>query len=170
MPRFDTKDQTLLQFSREYSIPYIQSENINSIDFINQIKIFQCDIFVSMSFNQIFREPLLSLPPLKAINCHAGKLPQYRGRNILNWVLINDKKEFGITVHHIDKKIDTGNIILQKTFPITDNDDYSTLLSIVHKECANLLYDALQLSLKNQVKAIKQEIKNSFYCPLRQKR
>jgi methionyl-tRNA formyltransferase len=65
-----------------------------------------------MSFNQIFKSEIINLPRLKTINCHAGKLPFYRSRNILNWVLINDEKEFGITVHYVDEGIDTGDIIL----------------------------------------------------------
>ena len=83
----------------------------------------------------------MSLPKLKTINCHAGKLPFYRGRDILNWVLINDEKEFGITVHYMDEGIDTGDIILQRTFPITDEDSYKTLLERSYDECANILYN-----------------------------
>ena len=96
-----------------------------------------------MSFNQIFKNNLINLPPLKIINCHAGKLPFYRGRNVLNWVLINDENEFGITVHFIDEGIDTGDIILQKTFKIDDTDDYQTLLSRAYKECGSILYDSI---------------------------
>ena len=69
---------------------------------------------------QCTRHKNTNMPPLKTINCHAGKLPFYRGRNILNWVLINDEREFGITVHYVDEGIDTGDIILQRVFPITD--------------------------------------------------
>jgi len=83
------------------------------------------------------------MTPFGVINCHAGKLPFYRGRNILNWVLINDEKEFGITVHYIDEGIDTGDIILQETFPITENDDYSTLLSRAYEGCGDLLHQAI---------------------------
>lgn len=78
------------------------------------------------------------------INCHAGKLPFYRGRNILNWVLINDEVKFGITVHYIDEGVDTGDIILQRSFPICDQDNYSTLLNIAHKECPHILFEAIQ--------------------------
>jgi methionyl-tRNA formyltransferase len=87
---------------------------------------------------------MINLPPLKTINCHAGKLPFYRGRNILNWALINDEKEFGITVHYVDEGIDTGDIILQRTFKITDEDDYGTLLERAHTECAGVLYEAIK--------------------------
>ena len=64
-----------------------------------------------MSFNQILKKKIINLPHLKTINCHAGKLPFYRGRNVLNRVLINDENEFGITIHYIDEGIDTGDIV-----------------------------------------------------------
>ena len=51
------------------------------------------------------------------------KLPEYRGRNILNWALINDEKEFGITVHYVDEGIDTGDIIFRK---------FSKLMTPIH--------------------------------------
>ena len=167
VPRFDTQDNTLLSFAYQFNIPYIKSENINSQEFISMIQKYNTDIFVSMSFNQIFKEPLISLPPLKTINCHAGKLPRYRGRNILNWVLINDEKEFGITIHYIDDGIDTGDIILQETFLISENDDYTSLLETAHTKCADLLYKALQLFALNAVKPTKQDHTQGFYCPMR---
>ncbi len=123
-----------------------------------------------MSFNQIFKRNILDITPLGIINCHAGKLPFYRGRNILNWALINDEKEFGITVHYVDKGIDTGDIILQRNFPINDNDDYSTLLNVAFDECANILYDSLLLFLKGEVKRIEQKDIHTLgmYCGRRQ--
>ena len=97
--RYDKRDEALLRLAEQYSIPVELSENINSPDFIDTVKKYNADLFVSMSFNQIFRDEIRNLPKQKTINCHAGKLPFYRGRNILNWALINDEKEFGITVH-----------------------------------------------------------------------
>ena len=69
-----------------------------------------------MSFNQIFRKKIINTPKIGVINCHAGKLPFYRGRNVLI-VLINDESEFGITVHFIDE--DRYMISSIKNFPIT---------------------------------------------------
>ena len=154
--RYDTNDQILKQFSEEYNIPYLKHKNINSDEFIDKIKRFNCDLFVSMSFNQIFKKRIINLPPLKCINCHAGKLPFYRGRNILNWALINDEKDFGITVHFIDEGIDTGDIILQKCFSISNNDNYASLLKIAHIECANILFESLTI-LKQGKATIKRQ-------------
>jgi methionyl-tRNA formyltransferase len=156
VPRSDTQDTTLLEFAKKFAIDYLHPEKINSAEFLQKAQSYNCDLFVSMSFNQIFKAELLKLTPLGAINCHAGKLPFYRGRNILNWALINDEKEFGITVHFIDEGIDTGDIILQRAYPISDSDNYNSLLLVAYAACASVLYDALKLVQSNTVHAIKQ--------------
>jgi methionyl-tRNA formyltransferase len=166
VPRFDTTDNKLKQYALENNIDYIKTSNINSNEFLQEIKKNDCDLFVSMSFNQIFKEEIINMTPFKIINCHAGKLPFYRGRNILNWVLINDEKEFGITVHYVDKGIDTGDIILQKTFPITDLDTYNTLLDVAHIECANILFESIKMIQKGVIQPINQTTIDSIgmYC------
>ena len=62
----------------------------------------------------------------------------------MNWVLINDEKEFGITVHYDDEGIDTGDIIKQRCFEIKDDYDYNKLLDIAYVECSEILYDAIK--------------------------
>ncbi|WP_440682496.1 methionyl-tRNA formyltransferase [Cysteiniphilum halobium] len=167
--RYDTLDDTLKRYCKEYKIDYLRHKNINSIEFLDITSTYDCDLFVSMSFNQIFKTQLINLPKYKTINCHAGKLPFYRGRNVLNWVLINDEKDFGITVHYIDEGIDTGDIILQKTYPITDKDTYMTLLDKAYVECANVLYDAICLFKAGGVKGEAQQNIHSIgmYCTQR---
>ncbi len=167
--RFDSNDDTLLNYCNQYEIPYLKHPNINSPEFFSILNQFDCDLYVSMSFNQIFKEPVINLPRLKTINCHAGKLPFYRGRNILNWVLINDESEFGITVHYVDSGIDTGDIIVQKFYPITDNDDYSKLLKKAYVGCADTLYLAIRQFVENRVQSFPQSKIHplGFYCTQR---
>lgn len=167
--RFDNQDKILRQLANENSIPFLSHQNINSQEFISIIKKFDCNLFVSMSFNQIFKKEILEIPIFKTINCHAGKLPYYRGRNILNWVLINDEKEFGITAHYVDEGIDTGDIIIQKIFSISDMDDYNSLLQISYDKCAEVLVDSLRVIQDDNFIPIKQnEIHPlGFYCTKR---
>lgn len=167
--RYDTKDLTLKSYCEKYQIDYIKHKNVNSQEFVSKVRTYNCDLFVSMSFNQIFKSELINLPKYKTINCHAGKLPFYRGRNILNWALINDEKSFGITVHYIDEGIDTGDIILQREFPITDEDNYNTLLETSYTQCANILYDSIVLFKENRVKRVRQKDISpiGFYCTQR---
>ena len=169
VPRTDTADATLQGYCEKYNIPYLAGCKINSEAFFDIASSYACDLFVSMSFNQIFKERIINLPPLKTINCHAGKLPFYRGRNILNWALINDEKEFGITVHYIDETIDTGDIILQECYPITDSSNYETLLLTAYDGCADVLSRAIDLIAKDEVRPIQQNTIHSvgMYCGAR---
>ena len=167
--RYDTQDEVLKRLAVDHNIDYLRHQNINSDEFLNELKKYDCDLFVSMSFNQIFKSRIINMPRMRTINCHAGKLPFYRGRNILNWVLINDENEFGITVHYMDEGIDTGDIVLQRSYPITDADDYGTLLEVAYVECANVLYDAIVLIKAGHVTQIKQTSIHpvGFYCGMR---
>lgn len=142
--RFGHPDQVLKRLAESRGIDVLTHPNVNADDFFERMKSYQIDLLVSMSFDQIFRSRLLEYPKYHAINCHAGKLPFYRGRNILNWALINDEREFGITVHYIDTGIDTGDIIEQRTYPIADDDTYQTLLSTAHRECPEVLASAVE--------------------------
>lgn len=167
--RFDNPDPILRIKAADMGIPFLVEKDINSDSFLQELRNMNCDIYVSMSFNQIFKNGIMSIADKGIINCHAGKLPFYRGRNILNWVLINDEDHFGVTVHYVDQGIDTGDIISQETFPISDDDDYASLLSRAHEYCADVLYSAL-LSLANGTakRVIQQDIHPvGFYCSQR---
>jgi methionyl-tRNA formyltransferase len=168
--RADNPDAVLRERSEARGIPFFTHPRVNSEEFLGKVAQFGCGLFVSMSFNQIFRAPLAGLPPLGTINCHAGKLPFYRGRNILNWALINDEKEFGITVHYIDAGIDTGDILAQRSFPITDLDDYSTLLQRAHGGCAELLVETIKDLQSGRATRRPQSAVHpvGFYCVARQ--
>lgn len=167
--RYNAPDQVLRTRAERQGIPFLVHPNINSREFLASIENHECDLFVSMSFNQIFRKATIETPPLGTINCHAGKLPFYRGRNILNWALINDESEFGITVHYVDEGIDTGDIIRQKCFPISDNDDYSTLLERAYIGCADLLAEAIEDIMHGKVeRQVQSNIHPlGFYCTAR---
>ena len=93
--RHDLQDPILKEIAGDFGLPFFSHPNVNENYFLEKIISYRCDLLVSMSFNQIFQKNIVEIPPLGIINCHAGKLPFYRGRNILNWVLINDEKEFG---------------------------------------------------------------------------
>ena len=167
--RYPEPDKYLIKKAKEKGIKIQITKNINFSEFTSFVENEKCDLLVSMSFDQIFKKKILSLPKFGAINCHAGKLPRYRGRNVLNWVLINDEKEFGITVHFIDEGIDTGDIIEQKTFKINDSDNYQTLLQKSYSECPKILNKAIKKIFNGNVKRIPQQKMKAIplYCSRR---
>lgn len=154
--RWPTPDEQLRNFAAEHGITFYAEQDVNSRSFLREISVINSDLFVSVSYDQIFNSKSLMIPEMGIINCHAGKLPFYRGRNVLNWALINGEKEFGITVHYIDEGVDTGDIILQEVFPISDNDDYQSLLTRASDGCALLVRDSVQLLLNGTATRTKQ--------------
>jgi methionyl-tRNA formyltransferase len=169
VPRFDTQDPVLKQYSDRLSVPFIPLENVNRIECISQLQSFGADLFVSMSFNQILKKKIIEAAPMGFINCHAGALPFYRGRNPLNWVLINDGKYFGVTTHYVDEGIDTGDIISQHKVEISEEDDYASLLEKAFVACSDVLAEATVSISSGEVNRIKQNdiSPHGFYCGMR---
>ena len=111
----------------------------------------QPELNLSVSYDQIFRRPILNASQLGFVNFHAGKLPYYRGRNVLTWAIINRETEIGMTGHYIDEGVDTGDIILQRTFPIHWEDTLSDVMNGVATEFPDLVSDTVQLINNGQV-------------------
>lgn len=167
VPRYDTRDPILKEWADKLSIPFLLFEDVNEDSAIDKLSSYTADIFVSMSFNQIIKDKLLKVPRLGFINCHAGALPFYRGRNPLNWALINGERYFGITVHYIDNGIDTGDIIRKELFEITNEDNYNSLLEKAINNCGEVLNKAILDIKKGEVKLQKQsdiDPIGSYFC------
>ncbi len=167
--RLKTNDKKLREIAEKNKIKFLKIKNVNSSKFIEYIKKNKIDLLCSMSYNQIFKNEIIDSVKKKIINCHAGKLPFYRGRSILNWVLINGEKDFGITTHFINNKIDKGNIINQKIFTISKKDNFHSLLKKCYVECPKLLYKSVKEIQANKYKSIPQsKISKQFsYFPKR---
>lgn len=73
---------------------------------------------------------ILDLPTVGAINIHGGLLPEWRGANILNWVLIEGAAETGVTAHWMTEGFDEGPIIVRRTLSI---DFLDTAWTLSHK-------------------------------------
>lgn len=142
-PRYDRQDPELRAWAEQLGVPFIPHQNVNSPSFLEHIARFNCDLFVSMSFDQIMKSDIINLAPQGFINCHAGALPFYRGRNPLNWALINGEPSFGVTVHYIDVGIDSGDIIVRRLVDIAQDDTYADLLEKAYGACSGALLQAL---------------------------
>ena len=74
---------------------------------------------ISKNFIQDFKRPIL--------NIHPSLLPKYKGLNTFSKVLKYKEKKTGCTVHHVNEKLDSGKIIIKKTFFISKNDELEIL-------------------------------------------
>jgi len=164
-PRFDYQDPELCKLAKELGLSVKIFKNVNAPDALEKIRLYNLDLIVSMSFNQILKAPILELPRIGAVNCHAGALPKYRGRNVLNWALINGESEFGVTAHFVDLGIDTGDILHQEMLPIHKKAKYGDLLALAYEACPRVLIAALDKILNKSVTTQPQaKLGAGFYC------
>jgi methionyl-tRNA formyltransferase len=164
-PRYDLQDPALCNLAKDLGLEVRLFENVNDPNSIKFIKSLNLDVIVSMSFNQIFKAPFLDVPRLGTVNCHAGALPRYRGRNILNWALINGESEIGVTAHFVDQGIDTGDILHQEIIPIPEGAKYLELLELAYNACPRVLVAGLDKLRLNSAKPQPQKVMGKgFYC------
>lgn len=100
------------------SIPLYQPEEVSALSFAPQLAAYQADLFVVVAYGEILRTHVLEMPRLACLNLHASLLPAYRGAAPIQRALIEGQKETGITIMHMVKKMDAGNIIQQRSIQI----------------------------------------------------
>jgi methionyl-tRNA formyltransferase len=141
-----------------FSFPVIKVADINEANVVQTIKELKPDLIISMGWSQIIGRDILSIPVLGTIGTHISLLPKYRGHSPLNWGIIMGYKEWGITLFYLEERVDTGEIIAQKIFPIGARDDAQTLYSQATYYGIDLLIDALIKIKEGTLKTIKQPI------------
>jgi methionyl-tRNA formyltransferase len=138
-------DRTLADAARELNLQVARPDRINAAESVALLTRWAPDVAVSVAYDQILGPAAIRVPPLGTVNLHAGFLPQYRGRNVISWALLNGETEIGITLHYMDEGIDTGDIILQRKLPIEWTDDYGRVLDRVVAACPGLVAEGLDL-------------------------
>jgi methionyl-tRNA formyltransferase len=88
---------------------------------------------------------IFSIPRLGTLNVHDALLPGYAGFAPLNWALINDEPEVGVTAHMMNAEFDAGDIVLQRATPVTDDDTIVDLFDRTLEMFGPITVDALQL-------------------------
>jgi methionyl-tRNA formyltransferase len=135
---------TVKQLARGYGLDVIERSDLNSLDFINFIRQYDADLFISVASPIIFKEELIKIPKIDCINIHSAPLPKYRGMLPSFWQLYHGEKEAGITIHRIDSAIDTGDIIAQQSVPICAGETLNGLMLKTKREGAKLMLDVVE--------------------------
>ena len=101
------------------------------------------DIIITAAFGQFIPNVILEYPEYGCINVHGSLLPKYRGGSPIQTAIINGEKETGITVMYMASKMDSGNIIAQRSIPILDTDDNGTMFDKLSVLGRDLLMEVL---------------------------
>lgn len=107
------------------------------------------DLLISFISPWIYPDSLLSNAAVAAINFHPGS-PEYPGTGCTNFAIYNGEKEYGITCHHMKAKVDSGDIIKVKRFPILEEDTVYTVTQHCYQLIEESFYELMQLLLQGK--------------------
>ncbi|MBP1685165.1 MAG: formyl transferase [Deltaproteobacteria bacterium] len=122
--------RSVRQLAEAHGLPVFAPDTVNTSEWVARIAGWKPDFLFSFYFRKLLSNDILALPARGALNLHGSLLPKYRGRCPVNWVLIHDERETGVTLHYMVEKPDRGDIVAQRAVPITDAD---TALTLFHK-------------------------------------
>lgn len=114
------------QFAIDNNIPCLQPISMKDESFFEDLKKYNADLFVVVAF-RILPKAIYSMPKFGSFNLHGSILPKYRGAAPIQWAIINGDNETGVTTFFLADKVDTGNIIMSETLPITKEDNLGTV-------------------------------------------
>ncbi len=109
------------KYAVEHGLKVLQPEKLKNPEFLEELKSLHADLQIVVAFRML-PEVVWNMPRLGTINLHGSLLPQYRGAAPINWAVINGEKKTGVTTFKLQHEIDTGNILLQESFPIGENE------------------------------------------------
>jgi methionyl-tRNA formyltransferase len=116
----------------------------------NEIPVFstpdeipETDILYSVQYHKILKSQHIARAKKAALNLHMAPLPEYRGCNQFSFAIIDEKKEFGTTIHQLDERIDHGGILFEKRFPVPENCWIQQLYELTYAASLQLFKETL---------------------------
>lgn len=129
---------SLRSFSEEHDLPYYPFIKINDERHKQEIKASAPDILFIVGLSQLVDKDIIDIPKYGCVGFHPTKLPRGRGRAPLAWLVLNEK-EGAATFFRIQDGADCGEIYVQETFQISEEDDASTVCDKLDKSILTAL-------------------------------
>lgn len=140
----------------ELSLPVHQPASVKDEAFLELLKGYAPDVIVVVAFGRILPQAVLELPQYGCINVHGSLLPKYRGAAPIQRAVLDGCKESGVTIMQMDIGMDTGDMLLQGSLPITDEDNTGTMFEKLAVLGGELLIQTLDGLKQGTIQPVKQ--------------
>lgn len=152
--------------AEQHGIPVIQPSTLRSVESVEALRACRPDAIVVVAYGKLLPREVLEIPPLGCINVHASLLPRYRGAAPIQWAVLNGEAESGVTTMFMDVGLDTGDMLLKETCPISENMTAGELHDRLSVLGASLLSRTLQELQAGCLARIPQSKENTCYAPM----
>jgi methionyl-tRNA formyltransferase len=153
--------------AQEAGLPVEQPEKIkNNPDFRARLEAIKPDAIIVVAYGRIIPDWMLNLPRWGNLNLHASLLPKYRGAAPIQWAVANGETVTGATTMRIDQGLDTGDILLQRSLPITPDQTAGQLFPLLAESGASLMLETLKGLEAGTVHPIPQDNAGASLAPI----
>lgn len=114
------------------------------------------DLLISFISSWILPESLLKKAKLGAINFHPGS-PEYPGTGCTNFAIYEGAKEYGVTCHYMDSRVDAGRIIRVVRFPLSENDTVYQVTQRCYQLIEEMFYELMRVLLAGESLPVSEE-------------
>src|SRR5689334_8844374 len=125
------------------NLPILQPQRAREENFIQELAALKPELIAVAAYGQILPKAILDLPRFGCLNVHTSLLPKYRGAAPIQWAILNDEPETGVTIMKMDVGMDTGDMLTQRKTPIASEDNSQTLHDRLAKMGAELLVQTI---------------------------
>ncbi|MQB72191.1 methionyl-tRNA formyltransferase [Lactobacillus reuteri] len=153
------------ELAEQYNIEVLQPAKLSKSPEMEKIINLQPDLMITAAYGQFLPTKLLSAAKIAAINVHGSLLPKYRGGAPIQYSIINDDKETGVSIMYMVKKMDAGDIISQRSIPIEDTDDSGTMFKKLSLLGRDLLLETLPKLISGDVNPVAQDPDKVVFSP-----
>ncbi len=131
--------------AQDVGVPVFQPEKMRDAAAVEQLRALAPDIVVVMAYGQILSQEVIDVPTIACINAHASLLPRHRGAACIQAAIEAGDDETGITIMHVVKKLDAGDIICQSSMELTGTETAESL----HDDLAEMAPAALMEAIES---------------------
>jgi len=150
--------------AHKLGLSIFQPFSLKDTEAINQLKSLNPDVIVVAAFGQILREDVLLIPPFGCLNVHASLLPRWRGAAPVQAAILYDDIT-GVTIMKMDRGLDTGPILSQRSMPIPKDMTAGLLAARLAQMGADLLVDTLPKYIQGEIQPTPQDDVDATYAP-----
>ena len=155
--------------AEQYGIPVFQPEKIREEAAVEQLRRENADIFVVAAFGQLLPKTILEMPRFGCINIHGSLLPAYRGAAPVQWAVLDGQKEAGDTIMQMNEGLDTGDILMQESIPLSADETAGSLYDKLSSMGGPLLLKALDAIEAGTVTPVPQGDSGTHYAKMLRK-
>lgn len=151
---------SLDELCSKYNLQNIKVDKINAQNNIEIIKKIEPDIILVMGWSQLLNSEIISIPKIGVIGSHPTELPKYRGRAPIPWSILKGLKTSALTFFFIEEGTDNGDILDQRSFKLSSNDDATSVYKKVESVGKEMIQDNLTKLQNGNYTRKKQDVSN----------